>query len=305
MQWTIGRFTITAIREQAIHGLEDLIKEARPETLAAIPWLQPDYMTADFRLKGWIQSFLITGGQRTVLVDTCVGNDKERPNDPAWHRQQRVFLQSLQEAGASPEAVDVVLCTHLHVDHVGWNTFWDGSAWRPTFPNASYLFEREEFDHWQSLAASAPEKPPPGESRKDAALRAFRQTQRLTFADSIAPIVKAGLAQTVSREHRVCDGISLLPTPGHTPGHVSVRVLDGDAEAVITGDCVHHPCQIAHPDWRTLVDDDHVLAAATRRTLFANLAQRRSLLIGSHFADPCGGTLTREGNGYRFGKEST
>lgn len=300
MHWTIGRFDITAIREQPIHGLEDLIKEARPDTLAAIPWLRPHYMTDDFKLKGWIQSFLITGGSRVVLVDTCVGNDKERPNDPAWHRQQRAFLQALQEAGAMPGDVDVVLCTHLHVDHVGWNTFWDGAAWRATFPRARYLFERTEFEHWRALAAEAEAPPPPQESRKDAALRAFRQTQRLTFADSVAPIVEAGLADAVDRDHVVCDGIRLVPTPGHTPGHVSVLVRDGDAEAVISGDCVHHPCQIAHPSWRTLVDADHEQAARTRHRLFGDLADRSGLLIGSHFADPCGGRLRPEGEGYRF-----
>ncbi|MEZ5661252.1 MAG: MBL fold metallo-hydrolase [Burkholderiaceae bacterium] len=300
MSWTIGRFTITPIREQAIHGLEDLIKEANPHTLAAIEWLRPHYMTDDFKLKGWIQSFLIRGGEQTVLVDTCVGNDKERPNDPGWHRQQRAFLAALAATGVSPEQIDVVLCTHLHVDHVGWNTFWDGNAWRPTFPRARYLFERSEFEHWQALAAGSEPIPEPGESRKDAALRRFRETQRLTFNDSVAPVAAAGLARAVERDHRVCEGIELMPTPGHTPGHVSVRVSDGTAQAVISGDCVHHPCQIAHPGWRTLVDTDHRQAAATREQLFCGLAKRGGLLIGSHFADPCAGTLTVDGDGYRF-----
>lgn len=300
MQWTLGRFTITAVREQAVHGLEDLIKEARPETLAAIPWLRPHYMTEDFRLLGWVQSFLIRGGGHTVLVDTCVGNDKDRPNDPSWHRQQRAFLQALKATGTEPADVDVVLCTHLHVDHVGWNTFWDGVRWQPTFPNARYLFERDEFEHWASLAGAPEPDPPHGESRRDAALRRFRETQRLTFADSVQPIVAAGLVQTVARDHPVCEGIRLIPTPGHTPGHVSVEVRDGEAAAVISGDCVHHPCQIAQPSWRTLVDADHVQAAATRLQLFTDLAARRGLLIGSHFADPCAGHLRPEGSGFRF-----
>lgn len=302
MQYTIGDFTVHAIVEQSISGLEHLIKEANPESLGAIEWLAPHYINEQHELLGLIQSFVIDTGDQKIIVDTCVGNDRERPFDAQWHQQHRDFMDRFNQAGLSADGIDMVLCTHLHVDHVGWNCFWDGSAWQPTFPNARYLFETSEFDYWQQLAASEEPTPPADESRKDAALRQFRETQRLTWADSIAPLLSHDLVQRVdvTEPLEVCPGVTLIPTPGHTPGHVSVELTSAGQRAVISGDCVHHPCQIAHPPWRTLVDHDHLRAARTREELFAGLAIDGGLLIGSHFNTPGCGHVERDGDGFRF-----
>ncbi|MGB7298666.1 MAG: MBL fold metallo-hydrolase [Burkholderiaceae bacterium] len=302
MKLEIGQIQLHSIVEQAITGLEHLIKEANPETLAAIDWLAPHYINDAGELTGLVQSFVLDTGEHRLIVDTCVGNDKERPHDAQWHQQQRAFMQDFRDTGFSPESIDVVLCTHLHVDHVGWNCTRVNNEWRPSFPNARYLFERREFEYWQQLATTPEPPPPANESRKDAALRHFRETQRLTWADSVEPLVQAGLVELVdvSAPYLVCPGVSLIPTPGHTIGHVSVLLQSNEQTAVISGDCVHHPCQIANPPWQTLVDHDHELAARTREQLFSRLANDGGTLIGSHFSTPCCGTVRRDGNSFRF-----
>lgn len=302
MELFVGKTRIVSLVEQSIAGLEMLIKEANPDSLAAVDWLAPNYVNENGECVGLIQSFIIDTGKQKIVVDTCVGDDRNRPYEPAWHLQQRRFLDAFVALGFNPKEIDLVLCTHLHVDHVGWNTQKIDGHFVPTFPNARYLFERREFEHWQSVAASTEPKPAPNESRKEAALRNFRETQRLTWADSVQPIVSAGLVEQVdvSEEYRICDGITLVPTPGHTIGHVSVRVSSADEQAVISGDCVHHPCQIAHPPWRTLVDYDPDQAGQTRHKLFSELAKNRGKLIGSHFNSPCCGNLEPDGDGFRF-----
>lgn len=302
MKLQVGNFTVHGIVEQTISGLEHLIKEANPDSLAAIEWLAPHYINTNSELLGLIQSFVVDTGSERILVDTCVGNDKSRPHDEQWNLQHSDFLQKLQAAGFSTESIDLVLCTHLHVDHVGWNCYWDGMNWQPTFPNARYLFEQREFDYWQTMAESPEPAPPSDESRKDAALRRFRETQRLTWADSVEPLLNHDLVHRVDvrKPLQVCDGVTLIPTPGHTVGHVSVALSSGDQSAVISGDCVHHPCQVAHPPWRTLVDHDHERAAATRTRLFTDLSSSGGLLIGSHFNTPCCGTVRPDGDGFRF-----
>jgi len=298
----VGKTRIVSLVEQTIAGLEMLIKEANPESLDAIDWLKPHYVNEQHECTGLIQSFVIDTGKQTIVVDTCVGDDRERPYEPSWHRQQRGFLNTFIAQGFDPKTVDLVLCTHLHVDHVGWNTQRVDGKFVPTFPNARYLFERREFEHWQSLAATTEPEPAADESRKDAALRNFRETQRLTWADSVQPIVDAGLIELVdvTTELNIADGVALVSTPGHTIGHVSVRVSDGDDQVVISGDCVHHPCQIAHPPWRTLVDHDPVQAGQTRHALFTEMVDSGARLVGSHFSEPCCGHLQRDGDGFRF-----
>ncbi|MFO0750798.1 MAG: MBL fold metallo-hydrolase, partial [Myxococcota bacterium] len=195
----------------------------------------------------------------------CIGNDKERRN-PAWHRLQTPFLERLAEAGAGPDDVDVVLCTHLHFDHVGWFTRWTGERWAPTFPRARYLVARREWEHWLPLPKHA-----------------------YVVADSLQPVADAGLVDLVEPPCAVTDQVSLEPAPGHTPGHVVVRVRSGGAEAVITGDSLHHPCQVGRPDWSSKADVDADVAGDTRRRLVDDAAARRVLLVGTHFAEPAAG----------------
>jgi glyoxylase-like metal-dependent hydrolase (beta-lactamase superfamily II) len=226
-----------------------------------------------------IHAFVVRAPGLTVLIDTCVGNDKDRGGRAPFHMMRTPFLEDLAAAGVAPEAVDLVLCTHLHVDHVGWNTRLAGGRWVPTFPRARYLFARREWEHWS------------GERDED--------TRRI-LADSVAPVLEAGLAQLVEVDHRVSSELWLEPTPGHTPGHVSVRLRGGDGEAVITGDLMHCPIQVAEPDWSSHFDSDAAGARATRRAFCQRYADTHVTVLGTHFHHPTAGRIVGHDGGWRF-----
>jgi glyoxylase-like metal-dependent hydrolase (beta-lactamase superfamily II) len=234
-----------------------------------------------------VHAFVIESAGRTIVVDTCVGNDKPRRN-PGWNRLTTRFLDDLAAAGFAPERIDTVLCTHLHVDHVGWNTRWDGSRWVPTFTNARYLFARTEWQHWAAEAAARLAANPDAGPEDD------------VFGDSVQPIVDAGLADLVDMDHRLTDEVRLEPTPGHTPGHVSVRIVSGGQQAVITGDLMHHPIQCSEPDRLVKFDSDAAMARETRRRFLACCAADRSLVLGTHFAHPTAGRVVAAGDVWRF-----
>jgi len=226
-----------------------------------------------------VHTFVIRSSDLTVLVDTCIGNDKDRGGRRPFHMLRTAFLEDLRAAGVAPEAVDVVICTHLHVDHVGWNTRLADGRWVPTFPRARYLFARREWEHWTSDAEDG--------------------TKRI-LADSVAPVLDAGLAELVEMDHRVADGIWLEPTPGHTPGHVSVRLHADGADAVITGDLMHHPVQVAEPAWQSAFDTDPAQARETRRAFCARYADRPVAVLGTHFHHPTAGRIVRHRDAWRF-----
>jgi glyoxylase-like metal-dependent hydrolase (beta-lactamase superfamily II) len=188
------------------------------------------------------------------------------------------FLQHLGEAGWSRDGVDAVVCTHLHVDHVGWNTMLENGKWAPTFPKARYLIGRQEYEFW---------------STHD------NEEQQTMLGDSVTPIFDAGLVQLVELDHVISPEIRLMPSIGHTPGHVSVMIESEGARAVITGDMAHHPCQMAHPNW-SIGDNDRKAAALTRSRLFAEWADQPILVIGTHFAAPTAGHVVRDGAAFRF-----
>ena len=171
------------------------------------------------------------------------------------------------------------MCTHLHVDHVGWNTKWENGRWVPTFPNARYLWHRAEYEYWAA--------------NDDGAYGPVVQ-------ESVLPVVEAGLVDLVEPTHAVTDEVRLEPTLGHTPGHVSVHITSRGEEAVITGDLMHHPAQCAHPEWRSSADFDAEQAERTRRDFLARYADRPVLVIGTHFATPTAGRIVRDGATYRF-----
>jgi glyoxylase-like metal-dependent hydrolase (beta-lactamase superfamily II) len=210
-------------------------------------------------------------------VDTCIGNDKSRTY-PKWNNMQGDFLQRFGAAGFSLQQVDTVLCTHMHVDHVGWNTRWHDGAWQPTFPRAEYLFAEDEWQYWREQS----------------------QEYGPVIEDSVQPIFDAGQAVLVSQQHRLNDEIFLLPTPGHTPGHVSVHIQSKGEAAIITGDMLHHPCQIVHPDWSTTADTDQSMAAATRAEFLRQYSDQPVLVIGTHFAAPTAGHIVKDGLAYRL-----
>lgn len=281
MRWTIGRVTVTKVTEMEVTGgSRFLLPQATREAILPIAWLRPHFADAEGRLRMSIHAFVVETPTHRIVVDTCLGNDKQGRRIPGWNNLALPFLSDLAAAGYARESIDTVLCTHLHVDHVGWNTMKQGERWVPTFPNARYLFGRAEYAHW-----TGPHD---------------RDDIRTVFADSVQPILDAGLAELIDPDHRIGAEISLIPTPGHTPGHVSLRIASDGAEGLITGDFLHHPCQIAHPDWASTADWDAAAANATRRRMYAALADRPVLILGTHFAGATAGHLVSDGDGWRL-----
>src|SRR5215468_4492334 len=219
---SVGRLRVTAVVERAGPTRPTwLLPAATPEAIEPHrAWLAPHFLDERGRFLQSVHSFVVRAPGLTALVDTCIGNDKDRGGRPPFHMLRTSFLDDLRAAGVSPEAVDLVICTHLHVDHVGWNTRLDNGRWVPTFPRARYLFGRAEWKYWSS-------------ENEDGTAR--------IMADSVAPVLDAGLAELVDMDHRISDELWLEPTAGHTPGHVSVRLASGSEQAVITGDLMHHP----------------------------------------------------------------
>jgi glyoxylase-like metal-dependent hydrolase (beta-lactamase superfamily II) len=261
-------------------GTRFILPQAEPETVLPIEWLRPDFIDATGKLRMAIQALVIETPTRRIIVDTCLGNDKQDRRIPRWNDLHGPFLADLAAAGYPRESIDTVLCTHLHVDHVGWNTMLVDRRWVPTFPWARYLMGRVEFEYWRSQRDHDHHLP--------------------IFADSVAPVFDAGLVDLVETDHRVSDEISLVPTLGHTPGHFSVRIASRGEEALITGDFIHHPCQMAHPEWSSTADDDPQRAERTRRDVFSRLAGTQVLLIGTHFVAPTAGRVVRDGDAFRL-----
>ena len=282
LQWKVGTVTIKRIVEMDLpvryHPEYSLLPDATPEALREMPWLYPHFVDDDGTLRMSVHALLVEAPGLRLVVDTCIGNDKPR------NLLRRVplatsFLQHMADAGWPRDSVDAVVCTHLHVDHVGWNTMKDGDAWVPTFPNARYLIGAAEHAHWT---------------------RAGDDDQQEILGDSVQPIFDAGLADLVAMDHRLSPEVRLMPTTGHTPGHVSVVIESEGETAVITGDMMHHPCQVAHPEWLDRFDDDNAAAELTRRAFVEGFADRPVLIIGTHFPAPTAGHIRRDGSGFRF-----
>lgn len=280
--WHVGRAIITPVYEtDAGNILQSGIALATPERVLGVPWLMPRFADQAGRLKGVVQAFVIALGDAVILVDTCVGNGKKRPGLPAWSELNTDFLQRLVSCGVEFDQVGAVVCTHLHFDHVGWNTRPAGGGWVPTFGRARYILCKTEFDYW----AGRPDR----EAADDLA----------GVADSVLPVVEAGLADLVAPDHEVAPGVRLVPTPGHTPGHVSVLVESAGERAIVSGDAIHHPCQMAHPEWGIFSDFDPDQARRARIGLLAQCADTGTLLIGTHFPPSAAVTVRRDASAFR------
>lgn len=276
-KWQIGDVKVTQIVELTTASLgPHLLPQATPEVLGAIDWMHP-FTDAEDKLVLSVHSLVVESQGQTILVDTCIGNDKPRTY-PRWNKMQNDFLDRFRAAGFSTTRIDTVLCTHMHVDHVGWNTQLVDGRWTPTFANADYLFAQDEWDYWKDQ----------------------EQEYGPVIEDSVQPIFDAGKAVLVGQSHQVTDEVVLEPTPGHTPGHVSIHIRSAGEEAIITGDMIHHPCQIKHPDWSTLADTDGRQAALTRWDFLGKYSDQPVLIIGTHFAGPTAGRLVRDGDTYRL-----
>jgi len=224
-----------------------------------------------------IHSLVVETPKHRIVVDTGLGNDKEGRSVPTWNKRNGPYLDIMTEAGFPPESIDVVLCTHLHVDHVGWNTRLVDNRWVPTFERARYLFGRTEYEHWRDHS-DTPDKV-------------------AVFNDSVKPIVDAGKAELIAGDARLTDEITVIPTPGHSPGHMSILIESNGERALLTGDVAHHPCQMAHLDWSSTADSEPTRSAATRRQLFSRFADTPTLVIGGHFN---AGHIRRDGAAFKF-----
>lgn len=292
MDLHIGAARITNIIEQDLTGIYQLLPDANRDAVQEIAWLTPHFADADGNLSGLIQAFVIEIADKTLVIDPCVGNGKTVPISEQWTNMSSGFMDRFRTAGFDPETVDFVLCTHMHMDHVGWNTYYDGTAWRPTFPNARYLFAETEMAAFESEIATEPQALPDKTPLKEAIPVLMHMTHHAVARQSIRPIIDAGLADLVAVPHVPVNGVTLVPTPGHTPGHVSVEIVSEGEKALITGDSFHHPCQIARPHWASVADDDQAASTATRQRLLAETAGTQTLVIGTHFNEPVCGHIT-------------
>jgi glyoxylase-like metal-dependent hydrolase (beta-lactamase superfamily II) len=274
---TLGETTITSIVEidRSSFPTPSMLPESTAEGVARhFSWLKPHFFddrTGDIGSR--IQTFVVRTPEHVTLIDTCVGNDKPREEVPAWHLRQSPWLADLRAAGVTPEQVDLVVCTHLHVDHVGWNTRLVDGRWTPTFPNATYLFAGEEWDYW-------------------------RHERDACIADSVVPIVEAGRARLVDADHVIDPWLRLEPTPGHTPGHVCVRLATSAGQAVFSGDLMHRVVQVAEPQWSSRFCHDGKRAAETRAAFIERHADTGTLVLAAHFPRP--GHIVRAHGSHRF-----
>lgn len=277
--WEVGDVRITSVAELddvALPG-EAVIPRATAEAVQRHPWLIPHFATADGMIRMRIQLLVVESQGRRIAIDTCLGNDKPRTN-PFFAMLQTTFLDDLVGAGFPPESFDAVICTHLHVDHVGWNTMLVDGEWVPTFPNARYLIGRVESEHWDAYGI-----------HEDGDV----------YGDSVRPVIDAGLVDLVEFGHRVTDEIVLEPTPGHSPGHQSVHITSQGHEALITGDVMHHPIQCCEPDFESAFDSDADAARAMRREVLTRYAGTDVLVIGTHFGGPGSGHVVADGDAWR------
>jgi glyoxylase-like metal-dependent hydrolase (beta-lactamase superfamily II) len=281
--FTLGEITVTPIVEQqqplfdVFEFFLGLTSELYQENQS---WLEPWAVDpATRKLIICVQSYLVRMPHHTILVDSCVGNDKHCPGLPVWHMMKgNSFLQGLATAGVSPADIDFVMCTHLHVDHVGWNTRLENGRWLPTFPNARYLFSERELAYWTTLHAKDPID---------------------CIADSVLPILDAKQADLVKSDYALNDHVRLMPTPGHTPDHFAVAIGRGRDDAVISGDLMHSPLQARCPEISYREDTDTKQSAVTRRSFLERYCDTDTLCCTAHFPQPSCGRISRWGEGFR------
>lgn len=279
----IGTIAVKQVTEdaRALFMPENFVPDSSPDAIAAErSWMEPRfYDTESGALVLSVQSYVFETEGRTILVDTCVGNDKQGRNRESWNGGNWPWLENLAAAGYAPEDIDVVLCTHLHVDHAGWHSRLRDGVWVPTFPNAEYLTAREEM-----------------ESLEHKRVHGHAQYAHL-WEDSILPVIQSGQSVLVESDHKVAGGVRLEPSPGHSPGHVTIRIeSEGDGAAAI-GDMMHHPIQALYPNWNSRACEDADLARQTRRAFLERTADTGITVLPGHFP-PC--HVTRSGETFRF-----
>ena len=281
-RWQVGDVEIVRIVELFNEQIDPafMFPDCTRDIVQRHSWLMPRHATPEGEIILSFQAFVIRVGDRRIMVDTCIGEDKYR-HAPIFHMRQGDFLADLEHAGFPPDSIDTVLCTHLHLDHVGWNTRLVDGRWEPTFRNARYLMNETELHFIRNLVGVA-----------------HAEVDHL--ADSIQPVFDAGLVDFVDRDHQVCPEVRLLPTPGHTPGHCSIVIESQGERAVITGDLMHHPMQCAEPALKNRFCNDHDQSRETRLQFLEQFAGTDVMVIGSHFTEPTAGWIRRHGDAWRF-----
>ncbi len=285
MNWiTLGDMAFTRIVEldEPFLAPDKMFAEATPEAIAPyLEWLVPRAMCPNTgKLILPIQSYLLRTPRFLALVDTCIGNHKSFAGFKRWAgREDMTYLTALATAGVKPEQIDYVFCTHLHLDHCGWHTQMRNGRWVPTFPNARYIFAKDEYAY---------------------AEREYREKQDPVFMENVVPVMEAGRGVLVDTDYAIDDCLYLESTPGHTPGHCAVRLVSKGEQGVVTGDLIHSPLQCAHPEWNFLYDDNPALAGHTRRAFLNRYADTGTLVLGTHFPAPSVGWFESRGDAFHF-----
>ncbi|OKH99229.1 MBL fold metallo-hydrolase [Streptomyces sp. CB02923] len=284
----LGNVTVTRVREYfgPVDMTPDTFFPDAPEGVweANSPWLTPHFLDASTHgVNSAIQTWVLRSEGKTILVDTGVGNHKERPYSPVWSRLDTGFLAGLARAGVTPEDVDIVINTHLHVDHVGWNTYLDGRNWVPTFPRATYLMPKDDFTFWNPANGHQP---------------LLGRGNQNVFEDSVAPVHEAGLTLLWEGSHRIDANLRLDAAPGHTPGSSVLTLASGRDRAVFVGDLLHSPVQILEPDANSCFCEDPAGARATRRKVLGEAADTNSLVIPAHLGGHGAAEVVRDGSAF-------
>jgi glyoxylase-like metal-dependent hydrolase (beta-lactamase superfamily II) len=284
--FTLGDISIHRVVEQQLPFVAPL--EFFPTLTPALleenlAWMQPDYIDpATGKLVICVQSYLVRTRHHNILIDACVGNHKSRPTRPVWDKMvSDQYEKSLAATGLGVGDIDYVMCTHLHIDHVGWNTRLDNGRWVPTFPKAKYLFSDRELAYWTETEKVNPASCP-------------------WITDSVLPIVAANRVEVVKSDHALDDAIRLMPTPGHTIDHFSVHVGKPGADALIAGDLIHSPLQARYPELGMRADYDSTQAGITRRKVFDRFCDSSTLLCTVHFPSPSIGRIARWDDAFRI-----
>jgi glyoxylase-like metal-dependent hydrolase (beta-lactamase superfamily II) len=290
-RFELGSATIHRIEEWRgnFAAPQDLLEGCTPQAFA--PYRQmfaPGYYDpANDMLYAFLQSWLLEIDGLRILIDTGAGNDKQRPGIPVFGNLQSDYLANLEQAGFTPDDIDVVICTHLHIDHVGWNTRLDAGGWTPAFRRARYLFPAIDEEFWNP--ANAARFP----------VQKGRAVNACVYEDSVAPVIAAGQAQLVQANHRLSAGVMLLPAPGHTPGHLVVHAQSDSRHALFVGDVLHHPVQVLHPEWNSVYCEDAGQARRSRIEVLQRAADLDALLFPAHFGGMHACRVRRHGQGFR------
>lgn len=284
--FTVGQATITRVEETYLPSYP--LTQIFPEFTAAHRaehehWLAPHHYEAETgNIKLAVHSWLLKIGGQTILIDACCGNNKVKPGRPFWNMLNEPYLERLAAAGAQPEEIDMVMCTHLHHDHVGWNTQQKDGKWVPTFPNARYVFSRPDVDYFSRLDASD-EGP----------------AELGTFRECVVPILEYGRADLVDGPHRLNEFIEIEPAPGHSPGHVFFKLESKGERGVFIGDVWHHLLQVYYPDWNFPKNSDPVQARVSRRKVLDWCAATGALVMPGHVGLPFAGRIEKVADGYK------